>query len=100
MRPPQVNYGWNPIESAPLDEDIALGQMMADGKGGRASVGKHKRFSENPLPTLADAGIDKSLAPPSRRLALDDIPPPPATLARRQDFRAAQLRETLREVGL
>jgi hypothetical protein len=24
MRPPQVNYDWNPIETAPFDEDIAL----------------------------------------------------------------------------
>jgi hypothetical protein len=24
MRPPHINYGWNPIETAPLDEDIAL----------------------------------------------------------------------------
>jgi hypothetical protein len=32
MRPPQVNYGWNPIETAPLDEDIAL--QVTDGRGG------------------------------------------------------------------
>jgi hypothetical protein len=32
MRPPQVNYGWNPIESAPFDEDIAL--RVTDGRGG------------------------------------------------------------------
>jgi hypothetical protein len=32
MRPPQVNYGWNPIESAPFDEDIAL--EVTDGRGG------------------------------------------------------------------
>jgi hypothetical protein len=32
MRPPLVNYGWNPIESAPLDEDIAL--RVTDGRGG------------------------------------------------------------------
>jgi hypothetical protein len=32
MRTPQVNYGWNPIESAPLDEDIAL--RVTDGRGG------------------------------------------------------------------
>jgi hypothetical protein len=30
MRSPLVNYGWNPIESAPLDEDIAV----QDGRGG------------------------------------------------------------------
>jgi hypothetical protein len=32
MRSPLVNYGWNPIESAPLDEDIAL--QVTDGRGG------------------------------------------------------------------
>jgi hypothetical protein len=32
MRPPQVNYGWIPIETAPLDEDIAL--QVTDGRGG------------------------------------------------------------------
>jgi hypothetical protein len=32
MRPPQVDYGWNPIETAPLDEDIAL--QVTDGRGG------------------------------------------------------------------
>jgi hypothetical protein len=31
MRAPQLNYGWNPIESAPLDEDIAL--QVTDGRG-------------------------------------------------------------------
>jgi hypothetical protein len=31
MRPPLVNYGWNPIESAPFDEDIAL--QVTDGRG-------------------------------------------------------------------
>jgi hypothetical protein len=29
---PWANYGWNPIESAPLDEDIAL--QVTDGRGG------------------------------------------------------------------
>jgi hypothetical protein len=32
MRPPPVNYGWNPIERAPFDEDIPLG--VTDGRGG------------------------------------------------------------------
>jgi hypothetical protein len=32
MRPPQVNYGWNPIETAPFDEEIAL--QVTDGRGG------------------------------------------------------------------
>jgi hypothetical protein len=32
MRPPQVNYGWSSIETAPLDEDIAL--KVTDGRGG------------------------------------------------------------------
>jgi hypothetical protein len=32
MRPPQVNYGWNPIESAPFDEDVTL--QVTDGRGG------------------------------------------------------------------
>jgi hypothetical protein len=32
MRPPQVNYGWKPIESAPFDEDISL--RVTDGHGG------------------------------------------------------------------
>jgi hypothetical protein len=32
MRPPEVNYGWNPIETAPFDEDIAL--RVTDGRGG------------------------------------------------------------------
>jgi hypothetical protein len=32
MRSPLVNYGWNPIESAPLDEDITL--QVTDGRGG------------------------------------------------------------------
>jgi hypothetical protein len=31
MRPPHINYGWNPIETAPLDEDIAL--PVTDGRG-------------------------------------------------------------------
>jgi site-specific recombinase XerD len=31
MRSPLVNYGWNPIESAPLEEDIAL--QVTDGRG-------------------------------------------------------------------
>jgi hypothetical protein len=31
MRPPLVNYGWNPIESAPFDKDIAL--QVTDGRG-------------------------------------------------------------------
>jgi hypothetical protein len=32
MRPPRINYGWNPIETAPLEEDIAL--QVTDGRGG------------------------------------------------------------------
>jgi hypothetical protein len=32
MRPPQVNYGWKPIESAPLDKDVTL--QVTDGRGG------------------------------------------------------------------
>jgi hypothetical protein len=32
MRPPQVNYGWNPMETAPFDEDIAL--QVTDGRSG------------------------------------------------------------------
>jgi hypothetical protein len=32
MRTPLVNYGWNPIESAPLDEDISV--QVTDGSGG------------------------------------------------------------------
>jgi hypothetical protein len=32
MRVAQVNYGWNPIESAPLDEDVTL--QVTDGRGG------------------------------------------------------------------
>jgi hypothetical protein len=31
MRQPQVNYGWNPIESAPLDEDVTV--QVTDGRG-------------------------------------------------------------------
>jgi hypothetical protein len=31
MRPSRINYGWNPIESAPFDEDIAL--EVTDGRG-------------------------------------------------------------------
>jgi hypothetical protein len=32
MRPPQVNYGWDPtIESAPFDEDVAV--QVTDGRG-------------------------------------------------------------------
>jgi hypothetical protein len=31
MRPPR-DYGWNPIETAPLDEDVAL--QVTDGRGG------------------------------------------------------------------
>jgi hypothetical protein len=30
MRPPR-DYGWNPIENAPLDENIAL--QVTDGRG-------------------------------------------------------------------
>jgi hypothetical protein len=36
--------------------------MMDDGKGDVHPSGEHKRFPENPLPTLAEAGIDKNLA--------------------------------------
>jgi hypothetical protein len=32
MRPPQVSYGWNPIESAPFDEEVAL--QVTHGRGG------------------------------------------------------------------
>ena len=32
MRSPLVNYGWNPIETAPPDEDMAL--QVTDGRGG------------------------------------------------------------------
>jgi hypothetical protein len=32
MRPPLVNHGWNPIKTAPLDEDITL--QVTDGRGG------------------------------------------------------------------
>src|ERR1700688_969775 len=32
MRVPQENYGWNPIESAPFDEDVTL--QVTDGQGG------------------------------------------------------------------
>jgi hypothetical protein len=31
-RPPQVNHGWNSIETAPFDEDIAL--RVTDRRGG------------------------------------------------------------------
>jgi hypothetical protein len=31
MRPPRVRYDWNPIESAPFDEDIAV--QVTDGRG-------------------------------------------------------------------
>jgi hypothetical protein len=31
MRPPPTDYGWNRIESAPLDEDVAL--QVTDGRG-------------------------------------------------------------------
>jgi hypothetical protein len=31
MRVPPENYGWNPIESAPLDEDVTL--QVTDGRG-------------------------------------------------------------------
>jgi hypothetical protein len=31
MRVPLENYGWNPIESAPLDEDLTL--QVTDGRG-------------------------------------------------------------------
>jgi hypothetical protein len=33
----------------------------------RAKPGNHKRFSKNPLPTLADVGLDKNLADRARR---------------------------------
>ena len=32
MRQPHINYGWNPIESAPFDEDISL--EVTDGRSG------------------------------------------------------------------
>jgi hypothetical protein len=31
MRPPQVNHGWNPIETAPFDKDIAV--QVTDDRG-------------------------------------------------------------------
>jgi hypothetical protein len=32
MRAPQVNYGWNPIETAPFDEDVTL--QVTEGRSG------------------------------------------------------------------
>ena len=31
MRQPRTNYGWNPVERAPFEEDIAL--EVTDGRG-------------------------------------------------------------------
>jgi hypothetical protein len=36
--------------------------MIEADKDRRAKSGNHKRFSKNPLPTLADVGVDKNLA--------------------------------------
>jgi hypothetical protein len=33
MRTPHINYGWNPIESAPFDEDLTL--EVTEGAAGR-----------------------------------------------------------------
>jgi hypothetical protein len=41
MQPPRANYGWNPIESAPLDEDIAL--QVTDGRGAPYTL-QHAHF--------------------------------------------------------
>ena len=38
MRSPR-DYGWNPIETAPADEDIAL--QVTDGRGGRIRSNGH-----------------------------------------------------------
>jgi N6-adenosine-specific RNA methylase IME4 len=51
-----------------LRAERRVGEMMVEGRSDRASIGEHKRFSENPLPTLADAGIDKNLANRARKL--------------------------------
>jgi hypothetical protein len=36
MRVLENNYGWNPIETAPLDEDVSL--EVADGRGARYRI--------------------------------------------------------------
>jgi hypothetical protein len=64
MRPPLVNYGWNPIETAPLDEDIAL--QVTDGRTGHVMpiIAARRMYSPiaiRPIPT--DRAILRSLAP-------------------------------------
>ena len=46
-----------------------LGEKMVNGAEYRASVGKPKGPSQDPLPTLAEMGISKSLADRARRKA-------------------------------
>jgi hypothetical protein len=64
MRPPLVNYGWNRIETAPLDEDIAL--QVTDGRTGHVMpiIAARRMYSPiaiRPIPT--DRAIPRSLAP-------------------------------------
>jgi hypothetical protein len=85
MRPPLVNYGWNPIESAPFDEDIAL--QVTDGRGAPYTLHGHVG-EQRPAGSIRGrerrwrsrrSGGGHTL---SRRLALNDIPPIPRALAR------------------
>jgi hypothetical protein len=88
MRPPR-DYGWNPIETAPFDEDIAL--RVTDGRGApytlqwpcrRTASGWINSRKGTPLevtPVRWKPYLDRG------RLALlapNDIPPLPRALAR------------------
>jgi hypothetical protein len=82
MRPPLVNYGWNPIESAPFDKDNAL--QVTDGRGAPYTL-------QWPCRRTTTGWVDSKKGTllevtPVRwrpcRLALNDIPPIPRALAR------------------
>jgi hypothetical protein len=85
MRPPR-DFGWNPIETAPLDEDIVL-QVTDGGRGPytlqwpcrQTAAGWINSRKGNPLAVTPVRWRPYCTG----RLVPDDIPPFPRTLARR-----------------
>jgi hypothetical protein len=56
MRVLENNFGWNPIETAPLDEDVTL--EVADGRGGPYRLPTQK------LDTKKTCGINERFVAP------------------------------------
>jgi hypothetical protein len=73
MRPPQVNYGWNPIESAPFDEDVAV--QVTDGRGSPYAIRWPCRLTATGW-INSTKGNPLEVAPVSWR-PYDDRPPRP-----------------------